>query len=480
MNSAVHRVVASLLFVLLLANCGGTPPAASDTSASNNASSSSNATQAPAASSNSDSTQATTAPAADNSSSGGAKEKVTLSMWSQDALYVQFFGDRAKEWAKKYPQYDFTFDFQQLPASDIQTKLLNNLAAGQPVPDLIAMEQGIFPNFMKDDIVEQAFLDLTDKIKNERDEFVEARWALYQSKGKVYGVESGLSTVVYYYQPEIFEKAGIQMPLKTWDDFVAAGKKLAAQGIAMAPAYSDSNYLFNMLYYQHGGEIWDKDGNFKMDDPKNRDIAIKTLNFLNQAMKDKVFFNTGFGDFWGQPMYNAYQEGKVAGAIMPEWYSDQMLKTQVKGMSGKWRIAPMPVWPDGGHTTSTAGGTGFAVSKNSPHQDLAWDLLHYAYMTKEGQLKRYLEIHYFPTMKEVLKDSAVLDQKDPYYGGQQIGQVLAATADDAPVWYQSPFRSQQESDLNTQVTDFFSGKITADQAIDNTIKLTKESIAKNS
>lgn len=464
MNSVVRRVVALLMLGVILVSCGGTEAPATSNPTAGSADAAGNAAA----------TADTTTP-----SSGGAKEKVTISMWSQDPLYVQFFGDRAKEWAQKYPQYDFTFDFQQLPAPDIQTKLLNNLAAGQPIPDLIAMEQGIFPNYLKDNIVDQAFLDLTDKIKNERDNFVEARWALYSANGKVYGVESGLSTVVYYYQPAIFEKAGIQMPLKTWDDFLAAGEKLAAQGISMAPSQNDNNFLFNMLYYQRGGQIWDKDGAFKMDDPKNRELAINTLNFMQKAQKDKVFFDTAGGDFWGPPMYNAYQEGKVAGAIMPEWYSDQMIKAQLKGMSGQWRIAPLPVWADGGHTTSTAGGTGFGISKQSKHIDLAWDLLHYAYMTKEGQLKRYLEIHYFPTMKDAIKDTSVVEQKDPYYGDQQIGQVLAATADDAPVWYQSQYRPQQETDASVQITDFFKGTITAEQAIDNTIKLTKDNMAKN-
>lgn len=451
MKRVVHSVAAMLMLAVLLVSCGG--PA-----------------QTPAADTNQ-------APADTGSASDTKKEPVTLTMWSQDPLYVDFFNARAKEWAKTHPEYDFTFDFQQIPYSDFTTKLLSNLAAGQPVPDLVALEVNMFPNYMKDDILPENFVDLSERIKDERDKFVEARWALYSENGKVYGVESGLSTVVYYYQPEILEKAGIEMPLKTWDDFMAAGEKLAQQGVSLAVSQNDNGWLFNELFYQHGGQVWGSDGAFLLEDPKNRQIAIDVLNLIKTGMDKKIFYDVSGGDHWGPPMYNAYQEGKVAGTIMPEWYSDQMLKAQLKDMSGKWRMAPMPVWSDGGHTTSTAGGTGFGIMKQSKHIDLAWDLLHFAYMTKENQINRYLEIHYFPTMKDAINDPQVTDQKDPYYGDQQIGKVLADTAKDAPVWYQSPFRPQQNTDLDAQVTDFFKGKITAEEAIDNTIKLTKENMA---
>ena len=407
------------------------------------------------------------------SASGGAKEKVTLSLWTHDKLYVQFFSARAKEWAAKYPQYDFTFDFQQVP--DVFTKVLANLAANQPVPDLLGIEQSAFPQFMKDDIIGQKFVDLTEMIGGDRDKFVEGRWALYESSGKIYGVESALSTAAYYYQPEIFEKAGLKVPT-TWEDFAVVGAALAKQGIALAPLDSESSGVFDMLYLQRGGQVFDKTGAFVFNSSENRAIALEVLNYIKAGIDQKFFYPAGAADFWGPPLFAAYQEGKVAGAIMPDWYSDSLLKAQAPGMSGKWKLAPMPRWSKGGHTTSTWGGTGFAITKASKHVDLAWDLLRYTYMTKDNQIKRFEEIKYYPTMLEALKDPKVSAVQDTYFGGQAIGQIFAASASDAPVWYQSPVRSDMETELGTQLTNFYAGKTTAESALDAVVATTQKAI----
>lgn len=459
-----------LLFTVLtvLVGCGGTPGAET-----------SQATSGPEQAGGTDAGQATSAPEApeaDAAAPAAGKQPLTISLWTHDALYVKFFNARAKEWAEQHPEYQFTFDFQQVP--DVWTKVLSNLAAGEPVPDLLGIEQSQFPNFMKDDIIEQYFVDLAPMIGAERDKFYEGRWSIYQHKGKVYGVESGLGTTVYYYQPAIFEKAGVDPnALKTWDDFMAAGEKLAKQGTAMMPVDIEGDGMFSVLYLQRGGRYFNENGEFILDKPENRAIALEVLQLLKDGLDRKIFWGGNAADFWGPPIFAAYQEGKLAGAVMPDWYSDYLLKPQAEGMSGKWRMMAMPVWKAGGAPTSTWGGTGFAISKQTKNVDLVWDLLHYTYMTKENQLKRFEEIHYLPTMKEAMKDQRVTTATDPYFGGQTTGALFAQIADEMPVWYQSPFRSEMSTELVTQLTLFYKGEISAEEAIDTAIEKTKELIS---
>ena len=42
--------------------------------------------------------------------------EVTLTMWTHDGLYVQFFNARAEEWQERYPDIDFTFEFEVVPS----------------------------------------------------------------------------------------------------------------------------------------------------------------------------------------------------------------------------------------------------------------------------------------------------------------------------------------------------------------------------
>ena len=57
--------------------------------------------------------------------------EVTLTMWTDDGLYVQFFGARAEEWKERYPDIDFTFEFELVPG--VFDKVLGNLANRFPI-----------------------------------------------------------------------------------------------------------------------------------------------------------------------------------------------------------------------------------------------------------------------------------------------------------------------------------------------------------
>jgi len=388
------------------------------------------------------------------------KEKMTITMWTHDYLYVQFFKARGAEWAQEYPQYEFKFDFIQIPYAEVFTKTLTALAAGVGAPDLIGIEISQFSRFMKGDIAEKCLVDLTPLVGADREKFIEARWAPYSHKGKLYGVESALCPVALYYRNDIFQKFGIKTPIALWSEFVEAGKKLAAQGHYIMATSNTNDPTFMILFQQRGGNVFDKDGNLVLDDPR----AVEVLDFLvDGANKLKIFWSTS--EFYSAPHFAAYKQDKVIGDIMPDWWSVYFLKPQVPEQSGKWRVQFLPAWEKGGPRTSSWGGTGFAITKQSKKVDLVWDLLKYTYMTKENQVKRFQEINYFPHMIEAFDDPGVVDVPDPYYGGQKFGAVLASVAKEMPVQYQSPYWSEAMTIMSKHASLAFTGKKTSAEAI---------------
>jgi ABC-type glycerol-3-phosphate transport system substrate-binding protein len=405
---------------------------------------------------------ATQAPATSAPATSGPKEKVTLSLWTHDALYPTFFLARAEEWKANHPQYEFTFDFQQV--GDVFTKVLANLAAGEFIPDLLGLEQSWFPNFMKDDIIEQKFVDLTPRIGAERSKFVEATWGRYLHKDKIYGVESALCASVLYYQPELLEQNDYALP-EYWDDLLSTGEQLAKKGVAFGLIDTESDFVFTVLFQQRGGQYFAPDGTFVLTEEPNRSIMQEVLNFYREGIERKFLYPVSAADFWGAAAFAAFRDGKVASIAMPDWYSDAVLKANAADMEGKWKVAPMPRWKGGGARTGTWGGTGFGIYQGSPHVDLAWDLLHYTYMTQENQVKRFLEIKYTPTMYDALKDPAFSGANDAFYGGSSLGASLAEVANETPVWYQSPVRRDMIEALGVALAEFSTGKIDAERAI---------------
>lgn len=66
--------------------------------------------------------------------------------------------------------------------------------------------------------------------------------------GKIYAVPSSKMVVGYYYNKELFKKAGIEGPAKTWDEFFADCEKLKAIGVApMSMDTGDEGWITTLL-----------------------------------------------------------------------------------------------------------------------------------------------------------------------------------------------------------------------------------------
>jgi ABC-type glycerol-3-phosphate transport system substrate-binding protein len=401
---------------------------------------------------------------------GAGKEPITISLWTHDNLYAKFFTARGEEWKQTKPEYDITFNFQQVP--DVFTKVLANLAAQIEVPDLLGIEQGAFPQFMQDGIIAEKFVNLTPRLGDEINDLVPGSLTKYTYQGNLYGIESGLCASVLYYQPALLEKAGVDVP-QTWEDAIPVGEALAKQGTSFLALDGGSWGIFTELFWQHKGSFFDKDSNMVFNTPENRQISLEVLDFLRTGLEKNFLKPFSSSDFWAPPIYASYKDGSVAGIVMPDWYSEAELKASLPDMAGQWRIAKMPLWKNNSLSTSTWGGTGFAISKSSKNVDLVWDLLHYTYVTKESQIKRYEELKYFPTMKSALQDPRIKGVTDEFYGGQQIGEVFVEIAPDVPEWYQSPARGPLLDALNVELNHFYGNQITAEQTIDAVVASTK-------
>lgn len=392
--------------------------------------------------------------------SAWTKEEMTISMWTHDYLYVEFFTRRGAEWVTMHPDLKVNFDFVQIPYDQLWPKILTTLAAGSGAPDLIGIEINAFSRFMKGDIAEKTLIDLTPLIGEEREKFL--RWEPYIYKGKIYGVESALCPVVFYYRQTIFDEVGIPTPIETWDEFVQAGQKLKEKGyyIAAIESSGDVPHHFLIPYYQQGGTVFDSEGNPMSEDDSR---GIKVLRFLQDGVKNGILWPTA--SYYSAPHFAALKEGKVVGNYMPDWWSVYYQKPQVPEQAGEWRIQLLPAWEAGSRRSGTAGGTGFAITKYAKNPELVFDFLHYTYMTKENQIKRFQELQYFPTMIEAITDPNVTEFSDPYYGDQKIGKVFSEAALQVPVQWQSPYWSEAMQILYKEaVTPAVAGTKTPEQA----------------
>ncbi len=399
---------------------------------------------------------------------------VTLTAWTHDQLYIDYFEARLPEFQALHPELNITFE----PTVDSAApdNAVRAIAAGEQLPDLLGIERGAFPNFMRNNILADNFLDLTDRIGDRREEYAEGRWTIYSNEGRLYAVESSLTASVLYYQPALFEEAGVEVPT-TWEQVLSeTGPALAANGHAFTFATNDGAW-FQMYLNQRGGMIFNENAEFVLGDETNRPLAIEVATFLQQAVQQGIMMVILGGDVWsGATIPTAYTEGALAGTVMPDWWASCCLKPGIPDMAGEWAVAAPPRWEGGGFSTLTWGGTGWAVNSKSPNAELAWEFLEFMYMGKESQIARFEQINMVPTMFEAANDPAVAEIEDPFFGGQRLGEIYAELAPEAPVWYQSPFGSAANTAFADNLPGLFDGTLTPEAFIDAVVASTQDAI----
>jgi ABC-type glycerol-3-phosphate transport system substrate-binding protein len=399
--------------------------------------------------------------------------EVKLTAWTHDQLYLDYFNSRLPEWEAAHPDIKFTYDFQVIPNAWDQA--LTALAAGEPLPDLLGIERGGFGGFMKNGTIANYFVDLTPLIGDRAKDYSAGRWSIYSYQGEIYGIESSLTPAVLYYQPDLYKAAGVEPP-KTWEEVLNdVGPKLAANGNAFTFATNDGTW-FQMYFNQRGGDVFDKDGKFVMGDDTNKPLAIEVADFVQKAVKAGIFLPVLGGDVWsGATIPTAYQDGKLASTVMPDWWSSCCLKPNVPDMAGKWQMTTEPAWAGGGHATGTWGGTGWSVAKGA-NQDIAWQFLEFMYLGKESQIQRFQKVNMFPTMFEAMTDPTVTDVTDPFYGDEKIGQVYADAGKDMVVWYNSEFFGAYNTAAGADLPALFDGTMTPEDFVNDVITQTQNTI----
>ena len=415
-----------------------------------------------------------------------AQKEVKISAWTADQLYVDYFKTRTDEFQKAHSDVKITWDFVVKP--DAPAAVLQAIAAGETIPDMVGMERKQFSNYMKSDILAKNFVDLSDLIKDPS-QYSSAKLAIYTYQGKLYALESQLAASVFYYQPKIYKDNGLEVP-KTWEEMVADGDKLGPKGIAQ-DFVTDDGDIFHMMLHQRGGLVFDKDGKFVLGDATNRPLAVEVATLLQKGVKNGTFTPVLGGDVWnGATIPTLYRSGKLLGTVMPDWWSSCCLQPWLKappkalgteqapteGAPTVWAVGVPPVWKAGGHKTLTWGGTGWAVSSQSPNAALVKEFLAFAYLGEESQAQKYVAINNFPWMLAAYKDPRVIGLADPFFGGQKIGEIYAQVADDVPTWYPSPFLAGFYKGAGDNLPGLFNGSITPDQFVDAVVKVTQDGI----
>ena len=375
-----------------------------------------------------------------------ARHEATLRYWTfADTHYFAYLNARPS-FEAAHP--GVTVDFQFVHAQAVTTRLRAAFWADMDVPDMVEVEISSAGTFFRGPPEDIGFEDLTPRLEADglldpKDGLVRARLAPYTNRGRIYGLPHDVHPVMIAYRKDLFDELGIDASaLQTWDDFVAAGRRITKPGERYMMELQDAGCSqLEMCLFQRNGGYFDADGACIMDSA----VALETLKWYVPLVAGPGRIGKDPG--WGQAWVKAVEDGYILAFVCPDWRS-KSVEQQIPRMAGKMALMPLPIAKPGGRRTSSWGGTMVGITKPSlkkmtpeearKRDDLAWALARHLYLQPEELAKRFRDTNILPALKKAWKNAAI-DEPRAYWGGQRIGRLYADLGDDVPPQYSSPY-----------------------------------------
>lgn len=291
----------------------------------------------------------------------------------QNPEIAAFYTDVAKRFEAANP--GTTVEMQFLENESYKKKLTTLLQSPDKPHVIYSWAGGVLREQVKAGVIE----DITGAVDSGawRDRVSPSAWGTYTVNGRVYGVPMNTSQVVFFYNKDLFAKAGVDAgAIKTWDDLLATVKKLQAAGITPIVAGGADKWPLH-FYWSHlairlGGKAEFDAASAGQGKGFAGDTFVRAGELFKQLVDLKPF-QPGFqGATWPQSA-GQFGDGKGAMMLMGNWISGAMAANaadKVGIADAKLGWFAFPAVPGGkGAPDDTLGGmNGWLVTKGAPKE----------------------------------------------------------------------------------------------------------------
>ena len=392
---------------------------------------------------------AATAAVAVLASGSAFAQSANLTIWSWNVA-ASALKSTLPGFNKQFP--DIKITVEDLGNSQVFDKTLAACAAGgDGLPDIVTIENfeaEIFWSRFPDCFANLKELGYTADIQAKFPDFKRTELEV----GDVaYAMPWDSGPVAVFYRRDLYEKAGVDpSTISTWDDFIAAGKKISAAnpGVVMAQAdFNGDSEWFRMIANEQGCGYYSTDGqNITINQP----ACVASL----QKVKEMKDAGTLTSANWDEKI-QANTAGKAASQLYGGWYEGTVRSTS-PDLKGKWGVYRMPSLTADGPHAANLGGSSLAISATSANKEAAWKFVNYALGTDEGQITMLKEFGLVPSLLSAEKDPFV-NEPQPYWGGQKVWADILATLPKIVPSRGTAFQSDAEAIFKATQTKFFAG-----------------------
>jgi multiple sugar transport system substrate-binding protein len=377
---------------------------------------------------------------------------ITFSSWVGESTQMKKF---KAEFEKLHP--NITVEFQNVPSERATDKLTTQVAGGNP-PDVAFMDSSAVGDFAP----RATLVNLDGYIAGskviEPDDYVAGFRQASSYKGSMFALPYDGETTGLFYRTDLFQKAGISGPPKTWAELKADAAKLTDPAnktygwIEFAP---EAFYYWYPFLWQAGGDLLSPDGqHVAYDSPAGVKAANFYLGLRKYSPTDYLNSNSWDGRV-------AFATGKVAMYMAGSWFGGEM-KASFPEINGKWDVAPLPEGPAGCATTQA--GDSLAIFNASKNQDAAWMWIEFLSTKKNEKIWTYgsKTSTLLPPRQSMLSDPD-LTKYNPWLKGFADQMKCAVTSNIT----QTKWGQIEQGPLNQNLGKAMYGDITPAEALKN-------------
>jgi ABC-type sugar transport system, periplasmic component len=314
------------------------------------------------------------------------EEKVKLSIWHNfagDDLRARTVRSFIEKFQAEHPEVEL--DAQAIPPDGYRQRL-STVAAANEMPDVFFTYAGSHSTeFYKAGLI-QPITDIARAHPEWKEKFFDGAFTPYEFEpGEIYSAPIGMSATSFlYYNPELFEKYGLQVP-KTWDELVHVINVFNENGVTpialgnKAPWVAQSTILGSLADRVTGTEWFLKA--VKQDGAKFTDPEfIEALNYFKQLVDLKAF-QEGANSIDNTQAEQYFIQGNAAMMIGGAWAVTNLAASASEEQLAKIEMTTIPSIPGGKgepNTISGGPGAGFALSSRTEGKarELALELIY--------------------------------------------------------------------------------------------------------
>ncbi|NDL57560.1 ABC transporter substrate-binding protein [Phytoactinopolyspora mesophila] len=338
---------------------------------------------------------------------------------------------------------------------ELMARLTTSFAGGNP-PDVFLLNFRRYGQFAAEDAIEpaQSYVDASD-VLDEAD-FSPAALDAFRFDGEeLTCLPQNLSSLVVYYNRDLFEAAGLPLPRDGWDwhEFLAAAQSLTGDGVY---GLGTEAWIIRLapFIWSNGGEV--------VDDPDHPSTLTLTVDDATREAVD-----------W-------FLDLQLEHSVVPPDAEEQSESSQARFLRGtlgmymnsrvavpvlrtiddfEWDVAPLPVAP-GGEPATILHSDAYCMSADLADHTNAWRFIEFA-MDVPGQERLAASGRTVPSRVDVAQSEVFLEPHEPPRSSQVYldAEPHLRTTPRTGTW------SRVEREANALLEEVFYGRVEREEGL---------------